>query len=195
MSLLLVSPAALAAEGAGRGGGELSPFAGDLGNVIWTLVIFILVVILLGRFAWGPILNALQKREEFIRDSLQQAQSNREDAEARLKEYTEKLEAARADAAAIVEEGRRDAEAVKRTIEESGKQEANAMIERAKREIGIATDTAIKELYDLTGKLATDVASRIIRKELDPREHDRLIAESIEELSSVEGNGKKGKAG
>jgi F-type H+-transporting ATPase subunit b len=182
-----LTPAAAMASGEE---GATNPFAGDVGSAIWTLVIFILVVIILGKFAWGPILNVLRKREDFIQDSLAQAKRDREGAEARLKEYEERLAGAEAAATKIVDESRREAENVKRTIEADAKREANAMIERAKREIGIATNTATRELYDLSGKLATEIASRIIRKELSPQEHERLIADSIEELSkSVGGNG------
>ena len=191
--LILTGLATLAATvpvlaSGGEAGGSPSPFAGDLGNALWTLVIFVLVVVLLGKFAWGPILSALQKREDFIRDSLEQAKRDREEAQAQLKEYSDKVAQAKADATAVVEEGRRDGDALKCKIEEDAKAEATRMIERAKREIGIATDTAIKGLYDLSGELAVNIASRIIRKELSPKEHERLIAESIEEFSKVDGN-------
>lgn len=171
--------------------GSPSIFTGDLGNVFWTLVTFLGVVLVLGKFAWPPILTALQQREEFIRDSLQQAKTDRESAEARLKEYEQRLQTAREEASGIVEEGRRDAEVVKRELEATARQEAGAMIERAKREIGIARDTAVRDLYDLSGELATNIASRIIRKEVDPAAHERLIAESIDELAKLGGNGKK----
>jgi len=174
-------PTAVALGAEGSEGPSL--FTGDLGNVLWTLLTFVAVLIVLGRFAWGPILRALQKREDFIRESLAQARKEREQAEARLKEYTDKLHQARTEATAIVDEGRRDAQVVRRQIEEDARNEATALIERAKREIGIATDTAVKELYDLSAKIATDVAGRIIRKELNEQEHRRLITESIEELS------------
>ena len=183
MIMLPLTPA-LGSEGAD--GPNL--FTGDLGNIIWTLLTFACVLFVLGKFAWGPILNALQRREDFIRDSLEKAKSDREEAEVRLKEYADKLAQAKADATAVVEEGRRDAEVLKHKIEEDAKKEAVNMIERAKREIGIATDTALKDLYDLSGELAVNIASRIIRKELNPREHERLIADSIEELSKVDGN-------
>ncbi len=188
LGLLMVSPV-LGSEGAG---GETTLFTGDLGNIIWSLLTFAAVLFVLGKFAWGPILRALQKREDFIRNSLEQAKQDRDQAEARLKEYSDKLQAAQNEGTAIVQEARRDAEVVKRRIEEDAKGEADAIIERAKREIGIATDTAVKELYSLTAKLSTDVAARIIRKELDPAQHERLIAESIEELRVLEGkrNGK-----
>ncbi|MCH7720006.1 MAG: F0F1 ATP synthase subunit B [Planctomycetes bacterium] len=163
----------------------------DPGAAIWSIIIFLVLLGVLRAFAWKPILTALQDREEFIRDSLRQAKTDRESAEARLEEYEQRLQSAREEASAIVEEGRRDAEVVKRELEATARQEAGAMIERAKREIGIARDTAVKELYDLSGELATNIASRIIRQEVDPAAHERLIAESIDELAKLGGNGKK----
>ncbi len=133
----------------------------------------------------SPILGALKTRENFIRDSLEQAKKDREEAEARLREYMAKLEAARAEASAIVQEARRDAEVLKRKLDEEAKAEAAATLERAKREIGVATDTAVKELYSLSAELVTDVAAKLIRKELDAKDHERLIAESIEELEAA----------
>jgi F-type H+-transporting ATPase subunit b len=162
--------------------GGSSPFAGDIGNALWTLIVFVLVILVLGKFAWGPILDALQKREDFIRESLAEAKRDRDQAEARLLEYTEKLNAARAEATAIVDEGRRDAEVVKRKIEEETRAEADKMIARAKREIGIATETAVRELYTTGARLATEVAARILGRELTAEDHERLVAESLEEI-------------
>lgn len=165
-----------------------SIFTGDLGNIIWSLVTFLIVLVVLGKFAWGPILGTLQKREDFIRDSLEQAKRDRDDAAAQLASYEKKQADSRAEASAIVEEGRRDAEVLKRKIEDDAKAEADAVVERAKREIGLATDTARRELYDLAAKLATDVASKIINEELDGAKHERLIAESIEQIEKARRN-------
>lgn len=166
-------------------GGAANPFAGDIGNALWTVIIFVVVLIVLGKFAWGPILGALQKREEFIRSSLSQAKHDRDEAQRVLKEYSEKITAARIEATAIVDEGRRDAEALRHTIEEHAKSEAQAMLERAKREINIARDTAVKEIYTHSAKLAVEMASRIIRKELNAKEHERMISESIDEIEAA----------
>ncbi len=185
--LALVPSPALAAEG----GGSPSIFAGDLGNIIWTLITFIVVLVVLGKFAWGPILNALQKREEFIRDSLASARKDRHEAEARLRELEERLHQAKDVAGAIIDEGRRNGETLKRQIEHDARKEADAMIARARREIGLARDTAVKDLYDLTASLATQAAAKIIRKEIDAAQHERLIAESIEELAKQGGNGRR----
>ncbi len=179
--LILAVVPALGAAASGEGG-DGNIFTGDLGNIIWALVVFGLVVLVLGRFAWGPILEGLQQREDFIRDSLETAKQDRDQAEHRLKQYDDKLSEARAEATAIVEEGRRDAEVLRQRIDEEARAEAEKTIERAKREIGIAKETAVKELYTLSGNLATEIASRIVGRELKPEDHQRLIEESIGEL-------------
>ncbi len=169
-------------------GGESNLFAGDLGNAIWTLVIFLLAVFILGKFAWGPLLSTLQDRESFIRDSLAQAKADRDEAQAVLAEYQAKLDQARSEATSIVEEGRRDAEVVKATVEEEARDEAQKMIARAKREIEIAKSTAVRELYETSAALATDLAGRVLRREVRPEDHERLIAEAIDELGERETN-------
>ena len=186
ITLLLwgVASPALAASG----GGESNIFAGDLGNAIWTLVIFGLVLFVLGKYAWGPMLDSLQQREKFIRESLEQAKADRESAEARLKEYEEKLTSARAEATAIVEEGRKDAHEARHRIEEDARAEADKMVERAKREIQIAQQTAVKELYAASASLATDLAGRVLGREVKPEDHERLITESLDELDNIESN-------
>jgi len=165
-----------------------SLFAGDLGNSFWTLLIFVVVLVVLGKFAWGPILTTLQTRENFIREALEKAKHEREEAEERLREYEARLAGARAEASAIVDEGRRDAEAVKRRIEEDAKHQADLMIERAKREIQIATDTATKSLFTLSAKLATEMAARVLGRELTAQDHERLIAEGIDGIDGAERN-------
>jgi F-type H+-transporting ATPase subunit b len=179
----LATPPVLAAEG---GGGN--PFSGDIGNALWTLVIFVGVLWVLGKFAWGPLLQGLQKREEFIRGALEDARRQRDESEARLKEYERKIAEARNEATEIVDEGRRDAEVVKQRIQEEARKEADQIIERARREIAIAAETAVKDIYDRAAALATDAASRIIRKELKPEDQERLIAEAIDSLDQLQAN-------
>ena len=184
LTLALAAPAFALAQEAEHGGGA-NIFAGDVVNAVWTLVIFLTVVLVLGKFAWGPILKGLQARESYILESLEKAKREREQADARLKEYEDKLAQARTEVTALVEEGRRDAEVVKTKILEEARREAEQERERTKREIHLATDTATKELYSLAARLATDMAGRIIRKELNAQDHERLIAESIQELSAA----------
>ncbi|MHC5111803.1 MAG: F0F1 ATP synthase subunit B [Planctomycetota bacterium] len=180
LGIMLTATPVLAAEGGGT-----NPFAGDFGNALWTLVVFLLVVFVLGKFAWGPILKGLQDRENFIAESLSSAKKDREEAQRVMADYQAQIAKAKDEATAIVEEGRRDAEVLRRKIEDAAKEEAKNVSERARREIELATDNAVKQLYDVSGQLATEIASRIIRKELDATEHERLINDSIDELSST----------
>jgi F-type H+-transporting ATPase subunit b len=154
-------------------------FAGTIGNSIVTLVIFALVVFILGKYAWPLILHGLNEREKRIRESLEDARREREEAERVLEKYTRQIEQARTEASQIVDAGRRNAQEVGRRVQEEARQEAAQMVERAKREIQLAADAAKKEVYDLTAELAVDVAGRIIRKKLSPQEHTELVEESL----------------
>ena len=185
MGLALTSLAfAASAMAAGDGAAESSIFGGDVGNVLWTLITFFLTLFVLGKFAWGPILDMLQKREDFIKDSLDAAKKDRDEAQASLARYEERLASARAEATEIVEEGRRDAEAVRQRIEAKAQEEADKMIARAKREISIARETSVKELYAVSGQLATDLASKIVGRELKADDHQRLIDEALDQLNA-----------
>ncbi len=188
LALLCWAPAVLAAPAGDDhdGGGGTNIFAGDLGNILWTLLVFGLVVFVLGKFAWGPLLETLQKREDFIRESLQSAKSDREAAEERLREYEERINQARAEATAIVEEGRRDGEVLRQRIEEDARAEADKIIDRSRREIDIARETAVKELYELSARLATDLAGKIVGRELRAEDHERMIRESIADMERLQ---------
>lgn len=160
----------------------------DVPAAIWTIVIFLILLAMLRKFAFKPIQQTLIQRERFINDSLAKAKQEREEAERLLKQYTEQINKARAEASAIVAEGRRDAENVKHAIEEEAKKEAATTLERAKRELHIATETALQQLHHQTAHLATQIASRLIKKEVSADVHRDLIRESIEELGKARNN-------
>lgn len=160
-------------------------FGGNIGNMIWTTIIFAAVVYILGQKAWPPLIKALQEREHAIHTSLANAKTEREAAEKLLAEYKAQIEKARVEATAIVDEGRRDAEVVRRRIQDEARKESDEMLARAKREIQLATDAATKELYDRTAELAVQVAGGIIRKELNPTDHRGLVTESLERMKTT----------
>jgi F-type H+-transporting ATPase subunit b len=181
--LAVVSSPALAAE---HGGGEEhaapSIWAGGLHNVIWTLIIFGSLLLVLGRFAWGPLLGALQKREEFIRNSLEQARRERHEADELLKKYTEQIDRARDQAGAILDEGRRDAETVRRRIESEARANAEDIVKRAKQDIELAHQHAVKQIYEEIAELSTRIAGQIIGREVKPEEHRQFVAGALNEI-------------
>ena len=180
-SAVLAGPV-LAADDHGEADVSLFGDFSFFGQALWTLVIFVLVLVVLGKFAWGPLLKVLQNREAFIRDSLASAKKDRDEAEARLTEYKEQLANARAEASAIVEEGRRDAEVTARGVLDEGRKAARAEQDRAVREIQIARDTALKDLYEQSAQLATDMAGSVLKREVSVADHERLITDTLSQL-------------
>lgn len=183
------SPATVQGEHAGDGqaaehAAEPNILSGDIGNIFFTLLIFLSVVFILGRFAWKPLLGALQKREEFIRKSIEDAKKERQEADKLLAQYKVQIDKAREEATAIVEEGRRDAEQVRKRLQHEARKEADETIARGKREIELASANAIKEIYDRTANLAVEVAGRIVDKTLSPEDHQGLVAESLDRMKA-----------
>ena len=183
---LLATPtlASEATEAAGEAAHEPNLFSGDLGNMIWTLVVFALVVFVLGKFAWKPILKGLQAREDFIRTSLEEAKADRDKAEDALQGIDAKLQEARTQASGIVEEGRRDADVVRQRIEAEAREESDKMVARAKREIDLATQGAVKEIYAKAETLAIEAATAVIGREVSAEDHQRLIQDAIAAIES-----------
>lgn len=165
-----------------------SIFAGGIGNAIVTLIIFGIVVYVLGTRAWPPLLKSINDREAMIRKSIEDARRQSEESQKLLAQYQTQLDRARTEATAIVEEGRRDAEAVRRKIQDDARKESDEMVARARREIQLATDSAIKELYDKTADLAVQVAGGIIRKELKADDHRGLVKESLDRMAQATRN-------
>lgn len=179
-------PTASAAEhGAGESEGI---FGGNVGNAIWSLAIFGMLLYVLGKYAWSPILTTLQGREQFIRESLEEAKRERTEAEARHREYETKLAQARGEVEAILDEARRDATALRQREEEKARDEAEQILARARREIGIATETAVKDLYAKASRLSVEVAGQILRRELKPEDHARLIEDAVRSFETRQPN-------
>jgi F-type H+-transporting ATPase subunit b len=153
--------------------------------MVWSIVVFILLLLILRVVAWKPIQQALIQRERFIADSLAQARKEREEAERLLRQYTEQVHRAREEATAIVEEGKRDAEAVRKRIHEETRAEAHALMERAKRDLAIARDDAIKSLYQQSVELASRMAGKLVGRELSPQDQGALLDEALTELEQM----------
>lgn len=178
---LLAPAVALAAE-AGAG---WSPFEGNFGNFLWTLVTLLVVYWVLRKYAWKPLLDGLQSREKFIEDSLNEAATKRDQAEDLLREHEARLAATRDEIEALLDEARRDAKVLREREEAKARDEAKAILDRAKREIDIAADTAVKRLYEHAAELSTAAAAKILEREINAADHDKLVGEVIDRLRSA----------
>jgi F-type H+-transporting ATPase subunit b len=162
----------------------LSPFAGNLGNAIWTLAIFVIVVIVLGKFAWGPVLGLLQEREAFIHRALADAKRDRDAAEANLKDYAAKLQRAHVEAAALVEEARRDGERLREEIRQRARGEADKMVTNAQRQIQLETGRALEQIRREAVDLSVMIASKIIQRNLTKEDNQKLIDEALKQVEN-----------
>ena len=178
--LLAAIPASAAEEGE-----TLSPFAGNVGNAVWTLVIFVIVVAILGKFAWGPVLSLLKQREEFIHKSLSDAKKDRDEAETRLKDYAAKIQSSQAEAVAIVERARQDAERLRDELRQRAHSEADTMIKNAEREIELQTKQAVRQIRQEAVDMSVTIASKLLQRNVTKEDNEKLIADALKEIESA----------
>jgi F-type H+-transporting ATPase subunit b len=159
-------------------------FKADL--AIWSFVVFVLLFILLGKFAWGPIANVLDEREKGIEYKLAEAARANEEAKSLLAEHEKKLAAAAEEVREIMEEARRDAETTHNDIIAKAEAEAEAREARAERKIETATAVALKELAERSANMAVDLATKAMQDNKGSIDHDRLIEQALAMLPSNE---------
>ena len=150
---------------------------GDL--TIWTAVVFLVLMLILWKFAWGPLAEGLDKREQHIADQISQANEANQKAKDLLAGYEKKLADSQDEVRAILEKGRRDAEQVGRTMIDKAKADAKAEGERMLKQIDAATTSAIKELADRSASLAVELAGKIVHAKLNPKDHAKLIEQAV----------------
>lgn len=146
---------------------------------LWTGAVFLLLLVILGKFAWGPIAEGLEKREHSIAEHIAGAEKAHRDAQAMLAQYEAKLATVQDEVRAIIDEARRDAEHTQQEIVAKAQADAATFRDRAIREIDTATSGALKELSERSAHLAVDLAGKIIRQRLTPADHAQLIAEAV----------------
>jgi len=163
-------------------GAETKFYPGDLGHAVATVVIFLLLLAILGRWAWRPLAEQLRQREKSISDSLARADRKQQEYEQLAQAYQARVERAEEEAKTLLEESRRQAaEAHEQTLLEARRQAAE-FATRARQDIEQARQEALSDLRLTAAELAADVAGRIIRRELDPEDQQDLVEESLEEL-------------
>ena len=175
--------------GAGNPGPDLGKpeeFKQDL--AFFTFVVFLVLLAILWKFAWGPIIEALERREKLVADHIAQAELNHAEAKRLLAEYERKLDAAAGEVRELMEEARRDAEKTKQSILAEAKAGAEAERVRALRDIDSATDAALESLSKRSADLAVDLAGKILQAQLSPADHARLISEAMAKFPAHSAN-------
>jgi F-type H+-transporting ATPase subunit b len=189
----LVPPAALAAGDGHAAHDDIgyvptpstdpAEFRGDL--AIWSFAVFVLLAGLLAKFAWKPIMEGLDKREQGIADTIAATRAANEEARNMLASYERRLAEASDEVRGMLEEARRDAEATKLAIVAEARKAADEEQSRAKREIGLATDDALSKIAERAGELAVDVAGKFLRQKLSADDQQQMIRDSVAAIRST----------
>jgi F-type H+-transporting ATPase subunit b len=161
------------------------------GSMLWTIISFLVLLFVLRKWAWKPILNALEKREQTIKSDLYSAQEEREKAEQLRKEYEENLAGAKKESQQIIQEVRRIAEEAKDATIREAKDAARNTIEKAKVEIEAERIKVAQQLRTEVATLATDTVKRILQHGLTQQDQERIITSGLNELEKIDGNGKE----
>jgi len=182
----LTALAALPGEAWAQGGEGTTPlFTVNLGTTVWTTIVFLALLFILRRFAWGPILRTVEAREEGIQSAIDEATRRNAEAERLLREHREQLADARRQASELISEGKAAGERLRKEIEEKARAEGQAMLERARDEIEREKDAALDALRRESVDLALAAAGRILRDKLDQNRDRELVERYLAELEPV----------
>ena len=169
-----------------QGGEGTTPlFTVNLGTTVWTTFIFLSLLGILWKFAWGPILGAVEARENGIQAKLDEAASNNEEAAKLLAEHKEQLADARRQANELIAEGKAAGEHLRKEIEEKARAEAQGIVDRARAEIARERDQAIEALRKESVDLALAAASRLMQENLDQDKDRQLVERYLSEMGSA----------
>jgi F-type H+-transporting ATPase subunit b len=171
-AVLGAAPPVLAQEGEASG-----PLVVNGGLMIWTLVVFLLLFLVLKRFAWPALLGAVEAREKRLEEQLAEAERNRAESARLLEEHKKLLLDTRTQASAILADARATAEKERALAMEKTKQEQEDLLERARREINAERERAIVELRREAVDLSLAAASKLIGERLSG-ESDRKLVEA-----------------
>ena len=175
----LVLPRVVFAQEVGSG-----MFSLNFGLTIWTGMVFLILLGILWRFAWGPILSAVQARESGIQETLDRAATEREEAAKLLAEHRQQIADARGEVQQLIAEGKEAGERVRRDIEEKARAEGDAMVERARESIEREKDAALDALRKESVDLALAAAAKLIHESLDEEKDRDLVMGFLDDLDN-----------
>ncbi|HEY1776044.1 MAG TPA: F0F1 ATP synthase subunit B [Solirubrobacteraceae bacterium] len=154
----------------------------SLGLMIWTLLVFVISMALLAKFAFPAIRGALDRRQKSIEDSIDTAERTRVEADQLLAEYRERLREARSQAEEIVTRARAAAQEQEREAAEAARERGAQLLEQAKHDIEVATQRALAEIRDEVTNLTILATEKVTRKTLDSADQRRLVEDALAEL-------------
>ena len=152
------------------------------GLLIWTWITFLVVLFVLAKLVWKPMLAMLDEREGKIAQALADADKAGEDAREAKRKFQETVELARKEAMTIVTESKENAEKLKQSILDQADEKAKSMVEEAQKRIDLEKEKAVAEIRTQVAELSIEIARKLIRKNLDSAGDRELIEESLKSI-------------
>lgn len=156
----------------------------DPGLYIWTIATFLILLALLARFAWRPLLDALEQRQGVIQKSLDDARQARQELEQVKAEAARMLSEARAEAADIISRTRTDGARFADEMKQKARADADVLVQRAQRDIDMQTSRAMATIRAEAVDLSVAIASKILRRNISKEDNERLIDDTLAEMQS-----------
>jgi F-type H+-transporting ATPase subunit b len=156
----------------------------DPGLFIWTILTFLVLLTLLAKFAWGPLLKALESRQALIRKSLDDAQEAKRELERLHLESAQILKQARVQAESIMSQSRSDAERLREELKQKARAEADTIVRTAGRQIQLETAQALQQIRREAADLSVMIASKLIQRNLSGEDNDRLIEDALKQVET-----------
>jgi F-type H+-transporting ATPase subunit b len=160
----------------------------ETAELIWATLAFAVVAVVLMKVAWPKIRGAVEAREAEIAGNLQSAESSKTEAQQTLDEYKAQLADARSESNRIIEEARQSAEQVRKDMIAKAEAEAAAIVERAGEQIANERNRTLEELRGEVGRLAVDLAERVVGNSLDRQAQSKLVDDYISQVGGMNGN-------
>jgi len=154
----------------------------DPGLFIWTILTFLVLLTLLAKFAWRPLLQALEARQELIRKSLEEAQQARRELERVSQESAQILKESRVQAETIIAQSRSDAERLREEMKQKAKAESDTIVRNAERQIQLETGRALQQIRHEAADLSVLIASKLIQRNLSKEDNERLIDDALAQV-------------
>jgi F-type H+-transporting ATPase subunit b len=161
---------------------ESQVLAFQMDLAVYSVIVFVLLLLVLGKFAWKPLVKALDDRERYHEETLRQAEHARAESERLLAEHRGLMTQANDQVRALIEQARKDAETTAESIVKKAHDEAENNRQRAERDIAHARDQALVEIWSKTADLAVSVAGKVLSRELGPDEQRRMVDVAMNEL-------------
>ncbi len=156
----------------------------DPGLFIWTIITFLVLLTLLAKFAWGPLLKALESRQNLIRKSLDDAQQATQELERVNQESLQILRTARVEAESIISQSRSAADSLREEIKQKARAEGAALVRNAERQIQLETARALQQIRHEAVDLSVMIASKLIGRNLSKDDNARLIDEALQQIDA-----------